>query len=534
MKRSIPALLASAVLVSAVFVWAALPALAALDKHKDWDKSPEFVYLAAAEDKKDWKKVASDEDAEKFIALFWARRHPNIETSPQNIFREQFEARVKYADEHFALGRRRGSLTERGKALILIGAPKSASKKAIPGANQDTGATAAIPGGFAGGGSTAGILTWLYEKAQLPAWSDVATLDLKFEVDESAATERVVDGNAVARRLEGRAAEVALVNPNRKELPVYRTKEQVAAEQKATADMAAEVSMGPALSDGARATLDGLSKEPFGPLALLPVSYRDGASRLMLQLFVPGAAAGTGEGAKLLVLARDKDGKDAVRLEEDAALRKTKVDFFTDRAVRVVPGDYDVAAALVDPAGKVLVSARRPVTVPPLPAEFAASGLVVAVNDFPVDAPKPDEPFTFASRRFVVKGDGKVDAADGLSYAIRLYNPPIDPVSRTITLKRTVKIKPKGQPSIDVPTPPDEPAKVPEEKEQGTLVLDLAGGVVESNLGQYLKAGDYELRVTLVESATQKRLDLVAPFTVTGTLPVAPVHPGAPAPKKKG
>ena len=250
----------------------------------------------------------------------------------------------------------------------------------------------------------------------------------------------------------------------------------------------------------------------------------------MLQLFVPASAAGTGEGAKLLVLARDKDGKDAVRIEEAAALRKTKADFFTDRAIRIVPGDYDVVAAVVDPAGKVLASGRRPVAVPALPTEFAASALVVAVNDFPVDDPKPDEPFTFSARRFVVKGDGKVDAADGLSYAVRLYNPPVDAVTGTVTLKRTLKIKPKGQPAIDVPTPPEEPAKLPAQKEPGTLVLDIAGGVVESNVGQYLKPGDYELRLTLLEPTTQKKLDLVTPFTVTGTLPAPPPA----APKKKG
>jgi hypothetical protein len=335
-------------------------------------------------------------------------------------------------------------------------------------------------------------------------------------VDVTLSSEHFVEGLGQAKRLEAKAAQVALVNPQLKEVPVYKTSEQVAADQKAAADKAAEESKGPALSDAARATLDGLAKEPFGSLALLPVSYRDGASRLMLQLYVPASAAGTAEGAKLFVLARDKDGKDAVRLEETAALRKSKDDFFTDRAVRIVPGDYDVAAAVVDPAGKVLASARRPVTVPPPPTEFAASPLVVAVNDFPVDAPKPDEPFTFSARRFVVKGDGKVDAGDGLSYAVRLYNPPIDPVSRTVTLKRTVKIKPKGQPAIDVPTPQEEPAKLPDQKDPGTLVIDIAGGVVESNLGQYLKPGDYELRLTLVEPTTQKKLDLATPFTVVG------------------
>jgi GWxTD domain-containing protein len=506
-----------------VLLLAATPCLAALDKHKDWEKSPASVYLATDDEKKEWKKIASDEEAEKFIALFWARRDPDLKT-PANEFRERFDILVKKADELFPLGRKRGALTERGRALILIGPPKSTANKAIVGSrpeldssNPTTGATGADVLGSSSG-MKAVMVHWLYEKPQLPAWADIPSLDLKFEVDQSALVERLIDGRA-ATRLETKAAQVALVNPQLKEVPVYKTKEQVAVEQKAAADKAAEESKGPALSEGARATLDGLAKgakEPFGPLALLAVSYRDGASRLMLQLFVPAGAAGTGEGAKLLVLVRDKDGKDAVRLEEAAALRKTKADFFTDRAVRVVPGDYDVAAALVDPAGKVLASARRPITVPPLPTEFAASPLVVAINDFPVEAPKPDEPFTFSARRFVVKGDGRVDPADGLSYAVRLYNPPVDPVSQTVTLKRTVKIKPKGQPAIDVPTPPEEPAKVPEQKEQGMLVLDIAGGVVESNLGQYLKPGDYELRLTLTEPTTQKKLDLATPFTVVG------------------
>ncbi len=252
----------------------------------------------------------------------------------------------------------------------------------------------------------------------------------------------------------------------------------------------------------------------------------------MVQLFVPGSAAGTGDGTKLLILARDKDGKDVIRLEEPAALQKSKADFFADRSFRIVPGDYDVAAALVDATGKVLTSGRRPVAVPGLPSEFAASQLLVAVNDFPVDAPKPDEPFTFSARRFVVKSDGRVEPTDGLSYATRLYNPPVDPVTRTVTLKRTLKIKPKGQPPIDVSMPPEEPAKVPDQQEAGALILDIAGGIVESNLGQYFRPGEYELRLTLTDEATKKKLELVAPFTVTGTLPAAP--PPAAAPKKKG
>lgn len=523
-----------------VLLLAAAPSLAALDKYKDWEKSPEYQYLTTDAEKKEWKKVTSDAEAEKFVALFWGKRDPEIKT-PRNEFRERFDILVKKADEVFPLGRKRGALTERGKAFILIGPPKSIARgSSAPTSLDETttglGTQGSLQGtGVIGSAGPSTIITqFLYEKAQLPPWADVQTLELKFQVDLGLGTERFVDGVGPARRLETKAAQMALANPQLKELPVYKTKEQVAAEQKAAADKAAEESKGPALSQGSRATLEGLAKEPFGALALLPVSYRDGATRLMVQLFVPGSAAGTGEATKLLILARDKDGKDAIRLEEAAALRKTKADFFADRAFGIVPGDYDVVAALVDATGKVLASGRRPVNVSGLPPDFAASPLLVAVNDFPVDAPKPDEPFTFSARRFVAKGDGRVDATDGLSYAVRLYNPPVDPVTRTITLKRTVKIKPKGQPAIEVPTPPEEPAKVPEQKEPGAVVLDIAGGIVEANLGQYFKPGDYELRLTLTDSGTQKKLDLVAPFTVTGTLPAHPPKAAAPAPKKKG
>jgi hypothetical protein len=367
--------------------------------------------------------------------------------------------------------------------------------------------------------------TFVYDKAHLPAFADVSSQDIRFLVDTDLGTESLIDVSP-ARRLENKAAQAALLSPDRKEVPVYKTREQVEAEQKALA----EAAKGPALAPASRAAIDGLAKEPFGPLAVLPLAYGDGATRLSVQLYAPAAAVGTGEGARLAIVARAADGSEAARVDEDARLLRTRSDFFADRALRVVPGDYDVAAVLLDASGKVLVSGRRATTVPALSTEFSASPLVVAVNDFPAEAPRADDPFTFSSRRFVVKGDGRLDPTDGLSYAVRIYNPPVDAVSRTVTLRRTVRLKPKGQPPIDVPTPPEEPAKVPDLKEGGALVLDLAGGIIESNLGQYLKPNDYELRITIFDTATQKKLDLVAPFTVVGS--AAP--PAPPAPKKKG
>src|SRR6202521_4928605 len=82
---------------------AALPGFAAdLVKYKDWKKSPEYEYLITSPEEKEWKAVKTDADAEKFIAVFWARRNPDPK-NPDNVFRQRFEALVKLADEDFTL-----------------------------------------------------------------------------------------------------------------------------------------------------------------------------------------------------------------------------------------------------------------------------------------------------------------------------------------------------------------------------------------------------------------------------------------------
>jgi hypothetical protein len=109
----------------------------------------------------------------------------------------------------------------------------------------------------------------------------------------------------------------------------------------------------------------------------------------------------------------------------------------------------------------------------------------------------------------------------------------VDPANHTTLVKRTVKIKPKGGPAIDVPQAPEQPAPAPEMKDgKDVIVLDLAGNIVPEDLGKYFKPGDYVLRVTLTDGVSGKSLDLNAPFSVTGPAPEAPKS-APPPPKKK-
>lgn len=537
----------------------ALPAAAGLEKFKDWDKSPEFTYYATDDEQKAWKDVQSDEAAQKFYNLFWGRRHPDYQKTAQNAFRQRLDAYVAKADEIFALGKKRGALTERGKVFIVLGKPTKIVSRAVSSAERPT--PGGEEGGFPAGGGSQVEMQFQYDESALPAWAGLKKLVLTFTVDQAAGTESV-DKPADVRKLMKKAVSAALVNPKMTEPPVYKTREEYEAEQKAAAAAAAEAAKGPVLSAPARTALEALlGKEPQGPLGTLSLAYGDKATRLMVQLPVPGsvvppgalaaaaaapaapaataapaaapaapaaAPAAPAEPMKIAVLVRSRDGKDAARREEAAVLQKSRADYFVDMSFPVEPGEYDVAAILFDAAGAEKVSSHRAVVVPALPAELGLSQLLLACNDLPAEGAKGDAPFVFSVRKFVVRGENKLEKTDGLAYAARLYNPAIDPATKKLHLKRSITIKPKSGSTIDVPQPPDEPMLVPEQQgATSALVIDLAGAIVDTNLGDYFRPGDYTLTVKITDVIAGKTVEAKAPFSLVA--PPAPAKPAAAA-----
>src|SRR6185436_16344941 len=110
--------IAAALIVAA----AATGAFAALSDANTQFGNGATKFLMSREELAAWKSINNDKDAEAFIATFWARRDPTPGT-PANEFRSEFEARAKYADEHFGEGRTKGSLTDRGRVFLLLGSP---------------------------------------------------------------------------------------------------------------------------------------------------------------------------------------------------------------------------------------------------------------------------------------------------------------------------------------------------------------------------------------------------------------------------
>jgi GWxTD domain-containing protein len=499
-----------------------LPALGAgLERYKNWSASPEFVFLATDAEQKEWKKVTTDEEADRFVQLFWAKRDPDLKT-PVNEYKLEFDKRVKKSDELFSLPRLRGALTERGKAYIVVGQPKEIKRSVgtrpqpVPVAGPN-GLTVPPPNpeGTSVGES---IATFAWEAEYLPPWAKMKSLTAEFIVEQSRDFASTRSGDL--KRIESAARAALLKNPDLKEAPHYRTAAELEAERQAALAAETEAKKGPVLTPALRTALEAVA-EDTALLSVVPLAGGESDdTRLQAQLFLPGAVGEPPADSRLAFLVRDKDGKDAARAEEVTAFEPAAGGRFASRWFAVPPGDYVVSAGVFDPSGKALAAAKKPVTVLPVPKDFALSPLIVAGAFYTVANPKPEDAYTFSGHRFVAKG-GKLDPADGVVFVVRVYNPAVDPAGKTVSLSRTVRLKPKGAPGMDLPQPQDPPIPVPDRKDKtGILTVDLSALLIENRLGDYLrKPGEYELKVVVTDNVSKKSAEATGSFVVTGTFP---------------
>lgn len=112
----------------------------------DWIGEVDPILTQAERDA--WKKLATDEEREKFIEDFWHSRDPDPDTQ-ENEFKDEFFERVAYANEHFSSGKP-GRLTDRGRIYIKFGKPDEIESHPAGGfyqrsPNEGGGSTSTYP-----------------------------------------------------------------------------------------------------------------------------------------------------------------------------------------------------------------------------------------------------------------------------------------------------------------------------------------------------------------------------------------------------
>ena len=86
-------------------------------KYKNWPNSPQGYFMTRAE-RADWQAtVKTDADAETFVKNFLAKRPAG--------FADEVAKNAQMADKYLSLAGQAGSLTTRGKIIIVLGPPST-------------------------------------------------------------------------------------------------------------------------------------------------------------------------------------------------------------------------------------------------------------------------------------------------------------------------------------------------------------------------------------------------------------------------
>jgi GWxTD domain-containing protein len=121
-------------------------------------------WIMLPEEEKRARRLRTNREAITFIEEFWRRRDPDPE-KPGNPFVQTFNERVEAADRLYGEGGERGSLTDRGRALVLLGPPPRLSYGQRPVPAWDPGRSGAHPQIET---RKLALETWTYPEADLP------------------------------------------------------------------------------------------------------------------------------------------------------------------------------------------------------------------------------------------------------------------------------------------------------------------------------------------------------------------------------
>src|SRR5262245_53330553 len=110
-----------------LFLLMLITAVVFADEYEKWVDETVKV-LITKEERDAFKKLKTNEEKDKFMADFWAKRDPSPGT-PENEFKTEFETRSKTVNENIKGGQKRPMDTDMGKAVLLLGNPSDSKKE---------------------------------------------------------------------------------------------------------------------------------------------------------------------------------------------------------------------------------------------------------------------------------------------------------------------------------------------------------------------------------------------------------------------
>lgn len=381
----------------------------------DWGDSPEAYFLTGAE-RADWLMVHSQEQADAFIASYWAR-HPGLHA--------ELQARIAAADKYFPLGDLKGSETQRGRVFIILGPPNRqqsnrndnvASSQTFQG-NPNSIEQRAVSG-----------TTWIYKNDRLPKDLGVAELTVKFQTDVSRGYE-VIENPGLIEPYLTRAVDYFMKTSaasSKPAAPSTPTQVKAAVGAAPVPPDDAVWNAGDALK-GAIVTGDSYVSPTDKPF--YAVSF-----------YLPKSSFTSVGDVTVAGVIRDGSGQQvaSVRTPAKAAQYDANGDRFVDASFELPAGHYTGAFALATADGKVLSSAKNEFDV--MPAEHVGVSKILMTSRIDtLDKQQAFDPFTFVAMKYAVKGDRRFHTADKIGYFTTVANPTAAP-NPSMSMKMKVSL----------------------------------------------------------------------------------------------
>ena len=477
-------------------------------KFVDWAQGP-VRHLMTKEEARTWKTLRSDDEAQAFIDLFWARRDPTP-TTPRNEFREDFEARVDFAERNFGNGSLSGALSDQGKVFILFGPPYRVSGKAgkdAESASTFAGATKApvdSQGQLLLGHPTAepNQQFWMYAHEKKPKFLNQADFTIVF-ADEGRGDWRIGTTERVnPESLFIQAANASIVSPNMTKVPVYEKPAPLHRTSFTNPDLKAAWEQ---FRSGDKQTI-GNANLTWGAFVTL-----DGEQFVSAQVYVPaGGDIPTGQRITSFAVVENKSGEIVDVREDEATMMASGKDAYIDRSIDLGPGTYTATFGVAS-GGRILAASRTPMTVDALdPASTGVSPLFLASAVYPMKTQwRQKDPFIFGGLKVVPQGDALFAPGGDLWYFVELRNPGVtDKGVPNVRVQIDIHGKTaKGPTELKFPLKDTNLARLSEKGRYGLgLSIPLDG----------FRPGDYTMTVHVVDSVLGKNYDFEKPFRVGG------------------
>lgn len=486
-----------AVMLTAAGAWAQLS-----EEYANWGDSP-VKFMMTSNEITAWKAVKTDAEAKEFIDLFWAKRDPTPAT-PENEWREEFNNRVAVADQHFSTTKMKGSLTDRGRVVILLGSPSEVKSQA--------GARRSSPASDPGADITGGVdvpsatprparLTWTYSGTKKPASVKKKDFDVVF-LDESGRGEWLLGTNERSKPevVLQEALMGYIFSPDLTKAPYFgpplpKTAFDDPALQKAYEDFRAG------------------EAEKTGPGLLTWGEFvtPEGESFAAIQLFVPGKSGiEAGRAVTFVGVIEDETGKVVEVHEEPATLTASIRDSFVDDTFMLATGKYKASFGIAE-NGQVLAMTRTDITIEGIdPKAPGISNLMLANHVFPLtEGQAINDPFAFGGLKVVPKADGLFARSDDFWYFFELRNPGL---SEAGAPKVQVKINVDGKSvegkPIKMEMPFQEVETIPLKGMEGRYGLGMAFPL------ETFQLGEYTIKMRVLDTILKKSWDFEGTFEV--------------------